>query len=505
MYKMTYIHNPLVSENTFRTAVASDVVLPTYVVSQNNLPQPFWQNHEVEISCYWKAWEIAFRNLKQPSKQNGFISNYIDTAYNDNIFMWDSCFMTMFGIYGRNAFNFLGTLDNFYAKQHPDGYICREISQINGNDLFHRYDPVSTGPNLFVWAEWNNYLHSGNKERLEKIFPVLVAYHKWLMANRTWKDGSYWASGWGTGMDNLPRLPIGCNQNFSHGHMTWLDSCLQQILSGKLLFKIGEIIERWQEIEEIIDEVEDLTQFVNKKMWDSNSNFYFDLYRDDRLNSCMNIGAYWALIADIVPKEKIDAFIQHLDNENEFKRPHMIPSLVASNMKYNAKGRYWVGGVWSPTNYMVLKGLDMINQYDLNHSIARNHIFNLSQVYSETGTLWENYAPEVIAPATPSKPNFVGWTGVSAINILLEDVFGLKPVVGERLLIWNIRLLEEFGVENYPFGSNGLISLSVLSRSSENERPQITINSNVDFTLCVIYGGCKEIIEVKQETSILES
>ena len=50
------------------------------------------------------------------------MSNYIDTAYNGNIFMWDSAFITLFGQYGRKAFDFMGTLDNFYAKQHVDGF-----------------------------------------------------------------------------------------------------------------------------------------------------------------------------------------------------------------------------------------------------------------------------------------------------------------------------------------------------------------------------------------------
>ena len=38
-------------------------------------------------------------------------------------------FMTLFGRYGERAFTFMRTLDNFYAKQHPDGFICREIGR----------------------------------------------------------------------------------------------------------------------------------------------------------------------------------------------------------------------------------------------------------------------------------------------------------------------------------------------------------------------------------------
>jgi len=37
---------------------------------------------------------------------------------------------------GSRAFDFQRTLDNLYAKQHPDGFICREIVEADGSDLF---------------------------------------------------------------------------------------------------------------------------------------------------------------------------------------------------------------------------------------------------------------------------------------------------------------------------------------------------------------------------------
>lgn len=70
-------------------------------------------------------------------------------------------------------FPFQRTLDNFYAKQHPDGFICREI-KADGADCFERYDPVSTGPNLMPWCEMVYYHQFGDMERLHKVFPYFV-------------------------------------------------------------------------------------------------------------------------------------------------------------------------------------------------------------------------------------------------------------------------------------------------------------------------------------------
>ncbi len=64
----------------------------------------------------------AFRNIKPAGTENGFVSNFIDTAFNNCLFMWDSAFILLFARYGSRAFDFQRTLDNFYAKQHPDGY-----------------------------------------------------------------------------------------------------------------------------------------------------------------------------------------------------------------------------------------------------------------------------------------------------------------------------------------------------------------------------------------------
>ena len=95
----------------------------------------------------------------------------MDTAFNDCLFMWDSAFILAFGRYGRRAFDFQRTLDNLYAKQHADGFICREIGTLDGLDRFERFDPASTGPNAVSWSEWEHYMSTGDRERLSRVFP----------------------------------------------------------------------------------------------------------------------------------------------------------------------------------------------------------------------------------------------------------------------------------------------------------------------------------------------
>src|SRR5687768_7222812 len=99
-FKNTYVKNVFVTENEFRNAKPTIVDAPAFAQAKELLPSPMWKGNDLAIDMYWKAWEIAFRNIKNPAPESGFICSYIDTAYNGNIFMWDSAFITMFARYG---------------------------------------------------------------------------------------------------------------------------------------------------------------------------------------------------------------------------------------------------------------------------------------------------------------------------------------------------------------------------------------------------------------------
>lgn len=495
-YKNTYIKNAFVSENEFRTARPRITPSPGFDKARKILPAPFWKGNTAAIDMYWKCWEIAFRNIKDPAEGTGFISSYLDTAYNGNIFMWDSAFITLFARYGSRAWPFQQTLDNFYAKQHPDGFICREIWGNSGEDCFHRYDPVSTGPNLLPWSEMEFYRHFGDLERLHKLFPVLCAYYQWLKANRTWKDGSYWSSGWGTGMDNQPRVPKSYSPIFSHGHMTWLDTCLQQLFIGKILVDFGFYTERWQEIEEIEDDTKFLKNYIREKLWDPGSAFLYDRQADGSRGSLMSIGAYWALWTDVLDQQELEAFVAHLQNPALFLRHHPVPSIPANHEKYQHDGRYWQGGVWAPTNYMVIAGLKNKGFTGLAHELARLHHQRVTEVFAKTNTFWEYYAPESSEPGFLARPDFIGWTGLVPVAVLFEAVFGLKASILDKSLTWDINLLESHGVERYPVGTSGMLDLKCGGRSAAAQRPELEIHSNIELTLHYSWGGGHESLHI---------
>lgn len=477
--------------NVFREQEKESGTLPTYQEIKDKLPKPVWDNHESVIRAYDKAWELAFSNIKPCGK--GFINHYIDTAFNEYIFLWDSAFMTQFGRYANHIFNFQNTLNNFYCNQATDGFIGREISKESGQCRYHRFDPVSTGPNILGWVEMLYYHQFKDKDRLEKVFPVILAYHRWLKMHRTWKDGSYWSSGWGCGMDNQMRVSQENYDHSYHDHRTWVDTCMQQALSAKSLMEMHHTLQSNVDIVDIVNEHKELTQLINEKLWDEETNFYYDADKNGKLDKKKSIGAYWAFLADIIPSDRKDSMVAQLLDELEFFTKNPIPTMPKSNPYFTENGDYWRGGVWAPTNYMVLKGLEKNNYTEECFMLAKNHLEHIVKIFEETNTLWENYAPNKLTPGNPAKKDFVGWTGLSPISIFIEYVLGIKVDHQQGIVICDIHLLEKHGISNLPCGTHEFLSLMIDKRENSEEEPKIEYQGKLP--LLVRWNGKEKIIK----------
>ncbi|MDX2138823.1 MAG: trehalase family glycosidase [Chloroflexota bacterium] len=486
------------NENAYRTMTYTPEPLPTY--DKGRLPELVADNHPEWVAMYDFAWERAFKNLRQPEPGSGFVSNFIDPAFNANIFMWDTVFMTMFGRYGRRVFPFIKSLDNFYAKQHDDGFICREINSYSGASVFQPLDPRSTGPNLFAWAELEDFRYSHDDDRLRRVFPAIVAYHRWMRDWRTHPDGSYWTCGWGSGMDNQTRVP---NSEWHHRGYTWVDATAQAALSCRSLLGISVYCDCVTDYkEELTSEYRRLRDYVETHLWDNQTGFYYDRAPHAGLSQIKSIAAYWLLfvLSGTSQSElRLSSMTTHLNNSTTFNRPHRVPTQAADSDTYNSNGGYWLGSVWSPTNYMLLRGLTW-TYYEMEsvaHQIARNHVENVAQVFRDTGTLWENYAPEMAAPGKPAGRDFVGWTGLSAISIPIEFVIGLRTTTRAFCqLMWDIRLTERHGVLRYPLGATNTVDFICEARQRADETPELYIRADEPFTLWAWWGGQQRVLMI---------
>lgn len=260
---------------------------------------------------------------------------------------------------------------------------------------------------------------------------------------------------------------------YSHGHMIWLDACLQQIMTANILLEMGFYLERWQEIEEFEDEIKMLSAYIDENMWDEKSEFLYDQYADGSLSTMKGIIPYWALHTDVLNKPKLDKIVKELENPHTFNRPHRVPSLAADNPKYNENGRYWQGGVWPGATYMIISGLDKKGYIKEAKEIAFNHYQNVFEVYKNTGTFFEYYAPEGAEPGFMARKEFVGWTGLPPIAVFIEYILGIRSDYSENTIVWDITQLEAHCINNYPFGPDGIVEMLVKKRTTEDQPPSL--------------------------------
>lgn len=473
--------DPVVAKNPFlhRQDDGARIEIPPFSAIKSRLPVPVLPDFPLWQTLYWQSWEQVWALARPPKKEANQIAAYIDSTYNQNVQMWDTVFMSQYATYGRRAFNLAAGLDNFYARQHAKGFICREFGMESGEDFFHPFDPNSTGPNILAWGEWRLFRQTGDGERLRQIFWPLVAYHRWCRANRTWQNGLYWTTGMSSAMDNQPRVP---DSNAHHRHWSWVDATMQAVVSCDLIEQMAIFLEEKALAIEFTEEKTALISKINEIMWSKKNEFYLDVDANGRFSHVKTVGAFWGLFDDtLIPLKRRLAFVQHLRDSWSFNVHHPVPTQSSDSVGYNGEtGNYWRGAVWPCTTYMVLKGLRQINQHKLVHDIARRHLDIMAKVYKQTETVWENYSPEYPAPGSPSKPDFWGMSALTPIAILLEDVIGIHVDWPQSRVYWDKRLECDsmVGVENYPIGENGTMKLV-------GNRSRVLVETDTPFTLVI--------------------
>jgi len=492
--------------------------LPKFDETKGKLPSPIYDENPLYVQMYWKTWELAFRNFHEPKPGSGFVSQFIDAAFNDNIFLWDTCFLTMFCNYGHSLVPGICSLDNFYAKQYEDGEICREINRTTGRDyvewvnreqkdLFSRWGRFSvtyTGreipkppPHLtldalnhpiFAWAELESVRVTGDRSRLKLVYEPLVRYYRALQKYIRQGNGLYmtdWAS-----MDNSPR-----NTYIAKGG-TAVDTSSQMVLFADQLAEIADLLDRTDEATTLRKEAADLKRLINEKMWDSKRKFYFDLTVDGKQPSAKTIAAFWTHLAGVASPEQADALAAELCNPRSFGRRQRVPTTPADQAGYDSAGGYWRGAVWAPTNTMVIRGLERYGKRDLASEIALEHLRRVAEVFQETGTVWENYAPDVAKAGKPAKGDFVGWTGIVPIMYFLEYGIGLRADAPNNTLTWHLTATKRCGCERFRF--NGHTATLVAQPQTDRVGPfEVTVESDGAFRLRVERGKKSRNFSVK--------
>lgn len=518
----------------FSKKISAPTPLPNFEQMRSKLPQPIYDENPLWVETYWQAWEIAFRNFYQPTVANGFVSQYIDAAFNNCIFMWDTSFMTMFCNYAHPLVPGIASLDNFYIKQYPDGEICREISRADGRDCefwvnkeqkplhsswgynvpgkfektYVQYvgrsvpepAPVHTLDNMnhpiMAWAEVESFKITGDLERLKMVYEPLRRQYHVLQKYIRQGNGLYmtdWAS-----MDNSAR-----NRHLAGGG-TGIDISCEMVLFAKNLAQIARLTGCERDAEKYTAEATELSGKINELMWSEDQKFYYDLTVDGKSSGVKTVAAYWTLVSGVARQEQADILAGHLTNPGTFGTKNLVPTLAADEPGFSQQGDYWCGSVWAPTTTMVIDGLERYGYRDLATRVALNHVALVANVYRDSGTIWENYAPNsdshgFHADGKPVAKDFVGWSGIAPIKLFIEYGIGLKADATMNSIEWTIGSDKAVGCKDFRFNSNVVTLLADFG----NKPGEISVTSQKPFLLIVNYRGSEQKFKVEKGEQIL--
>lgn len=452
------------------------------------VPEPIFDKEPGYVDLYWTAWEQAWDHV---AVQEGLPqSPYMDEAFaTSHVWIWDTAFMVLFCKYSPEKFPGVETLNNFYeaflSEQYSDGSFPLGIQHPDN-------------PPLFAWAEYGNYLFTGNDAHVEDLLTktqYLQRHFKWFnQLEPGWrfetqqgqsaevtlapKALGYEWSGCSSGMDNTPR----------ERHSLWIDAIAQQGLSALAIARMAERIGEDTIAAEWMAKYESLKDTVNTYYWDEEDGFYYDISEDgSKFYKVKTPASYWPLLAEMASPEQAARMAEHLRDPETFGgiRPWVT---VARNDPhyYGEDGAYWRGGIWLPTAYMGTKALEKYGYQAEADEAAENLLAHMYRTYHavEPKTIWECYSPSRDYPVVRRnghivRPDFCGWSALGPISMFIENVLGFHTVdAKEKRIEWRLHQQNRHGIKNFKFGDT-------VANILYDGAGKVTVSSNAAFELVI--------------------
>ena len=257
---------------------------------ESEIPIPVDDERPEYFDFYLEAWKLAAKHvLDLPGMPQ---TPYMDEAFCDtDVWIWDTCFMTLFCKYAPKSFPGIETLNNFYellygTKKYPI-IITRNAPGWTGETVGKPAQVklhIADNPPLFAWAEYLYVKMTGDLDHIKELLnkQYLQKHFDWFNSLKEQTSipgvragtclirhplGFFWEGG-RSGMDNTPRGRIGehaFENRPNNPEMLWVDAIGQQALSAwcisQLFAMVGdseqerEWLARWDELKTALREI----------------------------------------------------------------------------------------------------------------------------------------------------------------------------------------------------------------------------------------------------------
>lgn len=449
----------------------------------NDLPEVIIESEPDFAELWHLAWKLGWEHVYE-SDQLPY-SPYLSEGCGVNrIWIWDSCFMALWGCYAPDIFPVCNTLDNFYAVMN---------GKSAGIKVHHPDNPP-----LFGWAELELYRHTGNRDRIVKLVEskVLQNYYRWREEKalpgdflpwgampvlfRCLKNGCLW-SGDPSGMDNTPR------GRGKYYYLLWVDALAQEGLFAKDIASLCKIAGDDEQAKMFLDEFEK-KKLLMQEYFDPEDGCFYDRHLartgKDGFSKVLTPASFWPVFAGMANREQTRAMVEKLLDPDKLGGPVACPSVSRDDPDFDPRGCYWRGGVWLPVFFMTMKALDQAGENDLARKLSVQLLKWMKTCCDrvEPHTIWECYSPTEPMPANNKqdklvRKDFCGWSALGPISLLIEDIIGIHGFDPEKCsLTWDPGLPEgRLGIRGLNF-CGGKIDLV-------RENDQLHICSTIPLTV----------------------
>ncbi len=462
-----------------------------YASWQRQLPVPVFDEEPGYLELYRTAWELARQHrLDLPGMP---VTPYMDEGFCDtDIWIWDSCFMSLFCKYAPSEFPGVETLENFYRVLYG-GARLPVITSWNApkwacpapGTRQEMVVHIADNPPLFAWAEYENALFTGDLGRVRRVLKkeYLQKHWHWLESltaaevppgvrcKTCWvshPEGYFWEGG-RSGMDNTPRGRLGASAPMERPNnpvMYWLDAIVQQGLAALSIARLAALTGDAALESEWLARYEAKKEIVNRLYWDPADGCYYDVDSITRRPiRVLTPASFWPLTAGMADAAQTEAMLKIIESPEKLGGEYPWVSLSRDDADFNpADGHYWRGAVWLPTAYAGLRGLAKYGKFETANATARRLVGQMYRTWCnyEPHTIWECYSPNSCEPARSCdesnrivRPDFCGWSALGPISIFLEFVIGLHKVDAFRKEVhWALpaEIKGKLGVRNLSFG-----------------------------------------------------
>jgi neutral trehalase len=431
-------------------------------VTKRDFPKIHFYDQDF-VDIYDKTWAWIQDCWNGGGEQSGMEGKFFFYPGSPVVRQTDAIFSSFFLVYSNRIYQAHTTLDIFYQRQEAGGAIRCAYSTETGQPVLDSDNPHGLGMPLFAWAEFNLYHKSANKKRVKDVLPILHRYVEWIDAEFKRPNGLYEVPPSVTGMLNSPREDAAYPMDFN----------TMMAINVLYMSALADILNDKEARFQYKRHYFALKTRINDLMWDGEDGFYYDIDREGRRLRVKTIAGYWPLLAEIPNDDKAERIIEKLTDPVFFGVPHPFPTLARNEPGFDENGMGYRGSVFPHLTFMVIKGLERYQRWDLARDSAIRHLYFVLDSMSpdgnhHKGNLWEAYLPLKEGKAQwPEKESegfpreqYLTYDALSTICLTIENIVGLFISLPRKTVDWIIPNLEIMGVENLSLKKNMITILS---------------------------------------------